>query len=61
MMLFVVLLRCFICVDDSDKKDIFDQSKISNYGFQYVEELELQIFQSLFYQICRLYADLLCY
>ena len=34
----------YLCGGDSDKKDIFDQSKISNYDFQYVEELELHIF-----------------
>ena len=46
---------------DSDKQDRFDQLKISNYGRQYVEELELQIFESLFFQIYTLYADLLFY
>ena len=30
--------------DDSDKQNTFDQSKISNHGRQYVEELELQTF-----------------
>ena len=30
--------------DDSDKQNIFDQSKISNYSHQYVEKLKLRIF-----------------
>ena len=34
----------YLCGGDSDKQGKFDQSKISNYGSQYVEELELQIF-----------------
>ena len=33
----------YLCGGDSDKQDIFDQSKISNYGHKYVEELKLQI------------------
>ena len=49
------------CEGDSYKQDKFDQSKISNYGRQYVEEMKLQILFLLFYQICRLYADLLYY
>ena len=46
---------------DPNKQDRFDQLKISNYGRQYVEEMKLRILYLLFYQICRLYADLLCY
>ena len=34
----------YLCGGDSDKQDRFDQLKISNYGRQYIEELELQIF-----------------
>ena len=34
----------YLCGGDSSKQDIFDQSNISNYGRQYVEELKLQIF-----------------
>ena len=32
------------CEGDSDMQDIFNQSNISNYDRQYVEELRLQIF-----------------
>ena len=48
------LLRCgaiyclvatfYLCEDDSDMQDKFDQSKISNYGHFNIEELELLIF-----------------
>ena len=31
----------YLCDDDSDRQNKFDQSKISNYGCQYIEELEL--------------------
>ena len=34
----------YLCGDDLDRQNIFDQSKISNYGHQYVEELESHIF-----------------
>ena len=34
----------YLCGDDSDKKNRFDQSKISYYGHQYLEELESSIF-----------------
>ena len=45
MMFFFVLLQHFICVgDDSDKYNGFNQTKISNYGHQYVEELESWLF-----------------
>ena len=48
---FVIsLLRCgvvrclvvalYLCVGDLNRQNGFDQSKISNYGYQYVEELE---------------------
>ena len=32
----------YLCVDNSEKLDIFDQLNILNYGYHYVEELELQ-------------------
>ena len=52
---FVIgLLRCgaahrlvetlYLCGGDSDRQRGFDRSKISNYGRQYVEELESKIF-----------------
>ena len=44
VVLFVILLRHFICGRDLDKQNKFDQSKISNYNLHYIEELELQIF-----------------
>ena len=36
------VVRCLVaafypCEDDSDRQDIFDESKISNYGCHYVE------------------------
>ena len=31
----------YLCEGDSDRQYIFNQSKISNYDRQYVEELEL--------------------
>ena len=31
----------YLCEGDSDKQYIFDQSKISNYSYQYVKKLEL--------------------
>ena len=37
------------------------ESKILDYGHQYVKELESLIFFLVYYQICRLYTDLLCY
>ena len=46
---------------DSDMLITFDQSKILDYGHQYVKELESLIFLLVYYQICRLYTDLLCY
>ena len=40
-MLLVILLRRFTCVGgDLDKQRGFDQSKISNYDRQYIEELK---------------------
>ena len=52
---FVIdLLRCdgvrclvvalYLCGSDSDSQNEFDQSNISNYGCQYVEELKSKIF-----------------
>ena len=38
------VVSVYLCDDNSDKQDIFDQSKISNYDRQYIKELELQIF-----------------
>ena len=40
----VLVVTFYLCGGDSDKQVKFDQSKISNYGRQYVEELELQLF-----------------
>ena len=43
-MLFVILLQCFICIEgDSDSQSGFDQSKISNYDYQYFKELKSYI------------------
>ena len=39
-----LLVMFYPCEVNSNKQHIFDQSKISNYGRQYAEELELQIF-----------------
>ena len=36
-----LVTRFYPCESDSNRQNIFDQSKISNYGCQYVEELEL--------------------
>ena len=51
---FVDLLQCdvvrhfvatfYLCGGDLDRQNRFDQSKISNYSRQYVEELESHIF-----------------
>ena len=46
---------------NSYKQNRFDRSILSNYSRQYVEELKLHILYSLFYQICKLYIDLLYY
>ena len=39
---FVIVF--YLCKDYSDRQGSFDESKISNYDIQYIEELELKIF-----------------
>ena len=36
-----LVVTVYLCEDDSNRQDIFDQSKISNYNHQYIEEPEL--------------------
>ena len=39
-----LIITLYLCVSDSDKKNGFDQLKISDYDRQYAEELESSIF-----------------
>ena len=56
-----LVVTLYLYENDSNKQNGFDQSKISYYCYQYVEELESYILQLLCYQIHRLYSNLLCY
>ena len=56
-----LIATLYLYKSDSNRQNEFDQSKISNYDGQYVEELESKIFWSLFYQISKFYIYLLCY